>query len=240
MDQEFFERLYKGYLGEHLISGELYANSFEVFRLPADFGFDLVVTNQFKMSQGRTDAAGSFPFSIQVKSRWVRDADISAGPNNRPEAEFAYWLKQGELDLLSRHPNSAVAFVFYLPGDGREGVRSRFFLVHSHDMGRLRDSGYLRPAQNGFELRVRYRDRPMVSRDQLVGQMLDAGEVTAMGAGRLRSSLPESFRLNWNAHEYFLFARESRHPDHHALVWRQVDLCTELSGFPNFQQIALG
>src|SRR5690606_12631282 len=226
MDREFFERLYKGYLGEHLISGELYARSFEVFRLPADFGFDLVVTNQFKTSQGITGDAVSFPFSIQVKSRWVRDADISVGPNNRPEAQFAYWLKAGEIDLLTRHPNSAVAFVFYLPSDGR-GARSRFFLIHSSDIPSLLDRGYHRPKGNNYELLVRYRDLPRVSRGQFADEMLRDGLVTEEGALRLRSSLPESFRLNWNAREYFQLARSPRTPDHPNLVWRPAHLCTD-------------
>lgn len=238
MDRSFFERLYKGYLGEHLISGELYARGLEVFRLPADFGFDLVVTNQFRASQGHIEDAASFPFSIQVKSRWIRPEDLSAGPNNRMEAEFAYRLKQDEIDLLIGHPNSAVAFVFYLPYAG--GMRSRFFLVCSRDVARLREWGYLRPDGGAYELRVRFRDVPRADRDQLINALLSEKHLTEKGAQRLRAALPTSFDLNWKADVYFQLARSSRSPDHKPLVWKAADLCTDFSDFPKFHQIRLG
>lgn len=239
MNAEFFERLYRGYLAEHLISGELFAKSFEVFRLPADFGFDLVVTNQFQASLGRIDSASSFPFSIQVKSRWLSPEDVTSGPNDRPQVDFAYWLKEDEVELLSKHPNSAVAFVLYMPPIDRE-TQTRFFIIHSHDMVRMLKAGYLRPCERGYELRGSYRDVPRVSKAQFVKELLGAKHLTQDGARRLTSVLPDSFRLNWNAAAYFQFARSPHTSDWTKLVWRTIDVCTDFSEFPNFRALTLG
>ncbi len=41
---EFFERLYRGFEAEHYVAGKLFSAGYEAFKLPADFGFDLMVT----------------------------------------------------------------------------------------------------------------------------------------------------------------------------------------------------
>lgn len=239
VNAEFFERLYRGYLAEHLISGELFARSFEVFRLPADFGFDLVVTNQFQTSQGRTESAASFPFSIQVKSRWLKPEDITVGPNDRPQANFTYWLKEDEVELLSKHPNSAVAFVLYMPPVDRE-AQTRFFIIHAHDIVHMLSYGYLRSCERGYELIGRVRDVPRVEKGQFVKELLGANHITQEGARRLTAALPDSFRLNWDAKAYFQFARSPHTADWSGLVWRTIDVCTDLSEFPNFHPLTLG
>ncbi len=48
----FFDRLYLGFEAEYYIMGQLYSAGFEAFKLPADFGFDLMVTNQKESSLG--------------------------------------------------------------------------------------------------------------------------------------------------------------------------------------------
>lgn len=230
MDAEFFERLYRSYLGEHLISGELFSRGLEVFRLPADFGFDLVVTNQFRASRGNLEDASAFPFSLQVKSRWVKSEEVKDGPNNRPETEFFYRLKQSELDLFARHGNSAVAFVFHIVRPERSQP-ARYFLIHSRDFPVLQKQGFLRPAHGGgYELSVRFRDVPRGKRDSFVEDLLSSKQLTKKGANSLKKILPDSFKLQWNAKPYFQFAHAPR--EDKGLVWRKVELCTDLAEFP--------
>lgn len=76
MDNKFFDRLYKGYSAESFITGQLFENGFEAFRLPADFGLDIVVTNQFKKLNSQESYDDSFPFGLQVKSKRLRQSDI--------------------------------------------------------------------------------------------------------------------------------------------------------------------
>ena len=42
----FWDRLYKGLGAEYFITGELFMAGYEAFKLPADFGLDLIVTSQ--------------------------------------------------------------------------------------------------------------------------------------------------------------------------------------------------
>jgi hypothetical protein len=39
----FFESLYKGFEAEHYVAGKLFSVGYEAFKLPGDFGFDLIV-----------------------------------------------------------------------------------------------------------------------------------------------------------------------------------------------------
>src|SRR5262245_15012891 len=131
MDAEFFERLYQGYAAEHYVASQLFRRAFEVFRLPADFGLDLVVTNQFRIAINLKQDADSFPFALQVKSRWIRPQDIVTGPNERPQATFTFQLKQSEITLLSQRDNAGVAFVFYWPIDAPMFYEPHLFWIHA-------------------------------------------------------------------------------------------------------------
>ena len=47
---EFFDSLYKGFEAEHYVAGKLFSVGYEAFKLPGDFGFDLIVANQKEQS----------------------------------------------------------------------------------------------------------------------------------------------------------------------------------------------
>ncbi|MEI2428853.1 hypothetical protein RDV84_24875 [Lysobacter yananisis] len=231
----FFDRLYRGYSAEHWISGELFARSFEAFRLPADFGFDLVVTNQLKASKGEVEHADVFPFAFQVKSRWVTAEQINTGANNRPQAEFAYRLKQSELELLEGHRNSAIAFVFYLTPQMQA---PRMFVVHSRDLGTLKSDGFLREVKDGFELLVRFHDLPLIGRDELIEELAKADHLSPEGMNKLRAKLPEWLPSTWNAHPYFCLAKDAE--DGGKREWEFAMFCTDLSDFPNIPDALTG
>ncbi len=109
MNNNFFDRLYKGYAAENFITGQLFENGFEAFRLPADFGVDLVVTNQFKKLKNKGIDDESFPFGLQVKSRRLRESDTLQGPNGRNEYQFYYLIKNDEITVLKEFPNGSMS-----------------------------------------------------------------------------------------------------------------------------------
>jgi len=238
MDASFFDRLYKGYAAEHLISSELYARSFEVFRLPADFGFDLVVTNSFRASAQQPKPEPAFQFCLQVKSRRLKPQDITpTGPNGRPEAKCAFWLSQREIDLLASHENAAVAFVMYFPDSQRHPPK--YFLVHARDIARLVRHRCLRPWSDGYELAVAYFMRPQADLAQILDGLLSSCEITQAGADQLKKIVPATFDKNWNANPYLKFARDSHKAGDDRTVWRMMEPVTDFAEFPHFPTLVL-
>lgn len=238
MDASFFDRLYKGYAAEHLISSELYARSFEVFRLPADFGFDLVVTNSFRTSVQQPTLETAFQFCLQVKSRRLKPQDITpTGSNGRPEAKCAFWLSQHEIDLLATHEHAAVAFVMYFPDSERHSPK--YFLIHARDIARLIKHRCLRPSANGYELAVTYVMRPQADLAHILDGLLASGEITQVGADRLKKIVPATFDKNWNANPYFKFARDSHKVGDDRTLSKMMEPVTDFAEFPYFPTLIL-
>jgi hypothetical protein len=81
---EFFERLYRGFEAEHYVAGKLFSVGYEAFKLPADFGFGLMVTNQKEQSMGphQKGRLQEPPFAVQVKSRSLRASDFKTAARN--------------------------------------------------------------------------------------------------------------------------------------------------------------
>lgn len=84
---EFFDRLYLG---------------FEAFKLPADFDFDILVTNQKEQFLKSNIKKRNIqpPYALQVKYRRIKETDFYDGPNGRPEARVNFPIKKQDVDLI--------------------------------------------------------------------------------------------------------------------------------------------
>jgi len=136
LSNDFFDRLYKGYVAENFITRQLFEYGFEAFRLPADFGIDLVVTNQFNKLNKKEIDDNSFPFGFQVKSRRLKESKLSEGANGRYEYRFDYSITHKEIKTLQEFPNSALAFVFVVPF-GHSIKNIYVFCIHSREIGKM-------------------------------------------------------------------------------------------------------
>ena len=208
MDNKFFDRLYKGYSAESFITGQLFENGFEAFRLPADFGIDLVVTNQFKKLNSQEIYDDFFPFGLQVKSRRLKQSDILPGPNGRNKYQFHYLLKNDEIRTLKEFSNSAYVFVFIIP-PGFSLKNSYAFCIHSNEIDNMIKHGFFIKNSNGYKLNVCFRSEPQQSRESLIDEMLDKKLINKDGVRFLEKNLPRSFPKNWNAKEGLYICRNS-------------------------------
>jgi hypothetical protein len=238
MNADFFERLYRGYAAEHFVSSQLFARRFEVFRLPADFGLDLVVTNQFRQAQGIKEHSECFPFGLQVKSRWLKENEVEDDPDGRAVAEFYFQLKQSEVELLIKQRNAGLACVFYWPL--REGILHQpiHFWLHAKNVTELIDTEFLRQVDEGYLLTVRYSRFPKQSRTGYLDELSSDFKLEEKLKERLEKSLPESFARNWNASDYVAFARKTR-DGNDSLVFRMpIGLSMDFDGFPTYQPLS--
>jgi hypothetical protein len=224
---EFFERLYTGFEAEHYVAGKLFSAGYEAFKLPADFGFDLMVTNQKEQSMGPRQKGRLLepPFTVQVKSRTLRPSDFQTATSGRDEAQVSISIKKEDLDLLVNTRHSFLVVVVFVQGDARRfedrAIHFRFGSIH---VNALLDRGYFLPDQADRRvrtLRCSLRMFPMLSVEDILDPLVSRNYLTEEGKRILVSELPERVPRNWNASEYVALARKAKMASDD-LVWRQV------------------
>lgn len=224
---EFFERLYRGFEAEHYVSGKLFSVGYEAFKLPADFGFDLIVTNQKEQSMGPCQKGRLLepPFAVQVKSRSLRSSDFQTAASGRDEAQVSVSIKKEDLDLLVSTKRNFLVVVLFVQGDASKFEnRAIHFWVGSGHVNSLLERGYFLPDEADRRVRnlmCSLRMLPMLSLGDILDSLVSQNHLTQEGKRILASELPERVPRNWDASEYVALARRARNaPD--KLVWRQV------------------
>lgn len=177
---DFFNRLYQGFEAENLIAGRIFACGLEAFKLPGDFGFDLLVSNQFelvKASQGGTPPKprrAAFPYVLQVKSRWTAPPQLN--PNKRYEVAVDFFINESEFAKITGSDSAFLVCVGFLPAQSGELLnRPMLFWADGGWLKCARGCGYLLPhAINGnplLKLTLVYRSKPVVSAADVLGKL---------------------------------------------------------------------
>jgi hypothetical protein len=224
---EFFESLYKGFEAEHYVAGKLFSVGYEAFKLPGDFGFDLIVTNQKEQSMGPCQEGRLLepPFAVQVKCRSIRSSDFQTTASGRDEARVSIKIKKEHLDLLIGAKHNFLVIVLFVQGDAsRFEDRTVHFWLGSDHINSLLERGYFLPHKadrRARNLLCSLRMLPMLSVGDILDSLISQNHLTQEGKSILASELPERVPRNWNASEYVALARRARNTSDE-LVWRPV------------------
>ena len=224
---EFFDSLYKGFEAEHYVAGKLFSVGYEAFKLPGDFGFDLIVTNQKEQSMGPRQKGRLIepPFAVQVKCRSISSSDFQTAASGRDKAQVSIKMKKEYLDLLIGTKHNFLVIVLFVQGDAsRFEDRTVNFWFGSDHINALIERGYF--LQDEDDRRVRnltcsLRMLPMLSVGDILNNLLSHNHLTQEGKRILASELPERVPRHWNASEYVALARRARNAPNE-LVWRPV------------------
>lgn len=185
-DLKFFNRLYQGFEAEYLVASALFGAGLEAFKLPGDFGFDLMVSNQWRatrdrlLSDGSRDSHVPFPYALQVKSRRARAENIRLVDGlERRELEMTFSLKQHECDLLIADEQAFLVCVLFMPPDQRSvSVRPLIFWLKGRQLRAMEEREYLvhsvdDAGQRWLTLHVVYRFVPVMRRDVFADKIAD-------------------------------------------------------------------
>lgn len=212
-DTDFFTRLYSGFEAEHFVTGKFFGAGLEAFKLPADFGFDLLVSNQKETSMGTAvpvKRTSPFPYAVQVKSRRITDVHFVEGPNGRPEAIINFKISSSEFELLSAEARSYLACVAFPPAKEISiADQVLYFWLSGFQLALLHKHMYLREVtDNGkrqYELQVGFRFLPAQSRQSVLERLQKEGKLTADGAKDLEGILPAELRTGWGTEYVALY-----------------------------------
>lgn len=216
---KFFDRLYLGFEAEYYVMGQLFGTGYEGFKMPADFGFDVLVTNQKKQSLSPNAIDRRVlppPYALQVKSRRIGGADLCEGPNGRPEVVVDFAIKEDELNLIISEKNTYLVCVVFL-NDFQTSPSGKvlYFWLHSLHLQDLKEKGYLRQEtisvnKRRYVLKSCIRLLPTVNTKSIFEKLVEQGDLTEKGRRHLLSVLPENLPMSWNASEYISLMRPAR------------------------------
>jgi hypothetical protein len=214
--------LYQGFEAECFVMGKLYGAGFEAFKLPADFGLDLLVTNQKEQSIGRkklpiANRSVTMPYALQVKSRKIEPKSFSNSPNHRLEATTSIGLKVQDWELLVKESNTfLVAVLFFKETENVQQERAAFFWLHSSHLQFLDEKGYFWHEQKNDSapeqlfLDVCLRLEPRVETQGLLTELFDAGQLSQEGREKLLRELPSFLPRTWQSSPYVALLRPNR------------------------------
>ncbi|MFJ3048029.1 hypothetical protein ACIPEN_19535 [Herbaspirillum chlorophenolicum] len=147
---DFFNRLYQGFEAENLVAGRLYASGLEAFKLPGDFGFDLLVSNQFEQLSANQGGAiaktrrATFPYVVQVKSRRTDPPQLN--DSQRYEVPTDFYISELEFAKIVSNESAFLVCVGFLPAKSGELFSgSVVFWADGEWLKQARGCGFLRP-----------------------------------------------------------------------------------------------
>lgn len=250
MDVDFYERLYSGLGVEYFVIAQLFAMGYEAFKMPADFGFDIMVYNQrersFQDCPGQSPQVDQKSKALQIKSRLIfpneyQTTNTDAGLRKVVVKDFE--LKKSELEKLLKEENAFLICCFREKNNSGFTVVGYFWLSNTH-LKQLKESGYIRYCEDRTDkVYIRARFRTQAFLDERYRSLLLKVEDS-----NLDEDTKESLKwlierttnaINMNSNIYIQLAREDRTPAHlssgqHFDVW--VKLPDDLYSFGNLDR----
>jgi hypothetical protein len=108
------DNMYYGFGGEHYIISQFYAMYYEATKMSVDFGFDILITNQYRVSKGIDGKLENL--ALQVKTATVRDQDyIQADDHGEGLINWirkSFYISKNDFDLICRSENAALVCLF--------------------------------------------------------------------------------------------------------------------------------
>lgn len=227
---KFFERLYLGFEAEHYVAGKFFANGHEAFRLPGDFGFDLLVTDQReKVEEKCTDTTRQpLPYAIQVKSRRMGISEFKENTaTNRLEANTSFLIKLEDIELLIDTENSFLIFVVFINDHSRlfHGRVLALWFSSQH-VKTLYEKGYfvVNPEKtNSRIMNVGIRLLPEVDSAEYLETLVTRKVLDPAARDELLKMIPPRIRKNWRANEYVALLRPSRSEGDSSMCQRMLN-----------------
>lgn len=213
----FWDRLYFGLGAEYLITGELFMAGYEAFKLPADFGLDLIVTSQKMLSLrgGEQVVKPQKPFTFQVKSRRIKEFEENV--MGRPEATTYVSIKEDDWHLIVKDPNAHLVCVLIFREDPRKlQNRWTYFWLGSPHLKELLERRYVtvvegeRTGSAEYRLKVVLRLQSTIMLEDVLDDLVEGQNLTGAGKEKLLDTFAHALPPKWSTREYISLARPNR------------------------------
>ncbi len=231
LNSDFLNRLYKGFEAEYYVIGKFFSLGYEAYKAPADFGFDLVVTNQkMQALNNYNNDQNLFPFSIQVKSLHIEELAVQLR-GDRNVISFFIKIKNDDIDLIISTGNSFLVVVIFIEGSNKKfNERPILFWFNSKNIQKLKQMSYLIEDANKpnlYNLKGEVRFFPTAKREDIINRLNSINNTSnpdhcAKCIQFINNNIPEYFDKNWRASEYIALTRKSFKANYDQPVNRKI------------------
>lgn len=203
-----------------VLKGQLFSAGYEGFKMPADFGFDILVTNQKEQSlnaDSKNKKIRDIPphYALQVKSRRVKSNQLLVNNNSgRPEIKTNFLFKEKEMNLILSEEKAYIVCVVFLEANDHE-LQGRIFhfWLHSSHLQFLREKNYIIKSEEDnqkYVLNSYIRLLPKLELEPLLNELVKNSHLTSQGKETLMKQIPSTLLRPWEAAEYITLTRPSK------------------------------
>jgi len=154
-DAKFFNDLYTGLGVEHYTISQLLLLGYEAYKMTADFGFDIITSNQMKKSYQKEDIQEAK--YLQIKSRIITPDDYENyngnGKVERKKTDIFFGIKKENFEIICAEPNAYVVFYFLEECEKQFSIPC-YFWMSSCNLKKLYELGYFKEIENEYRLTV--------------------------------------------------------------------------------------
>lgn len=139
------DNFYYGFAGEHHVISQFYAMHFEATKMEVDFGFDVLVTNQYRYSKGKDKEIKTQAYQVKTatvyQTNYIEIEESGVGVVKYAQKDF--YLKKDDFNLISNKENGYLVCVFVEKRDDRYHPLGLFWLSNKH-LKQAKDLNFLK------------------------------------------------------------------------------------------------
>lgn len=128
------DNIYYGFGGEHYVISQFYTMQYEATKMEVDFGFDILVTNQYRYSKKQDSEIKTL--ALQVKTATVTSKDyVWKDEEGRGLIKFAkkkFFISKNDFNLIASKENGYLICAFVEKQDQQYNVLGLFWLSNEH------------------------------------------------------------------------------------------------------------
>lgn len=138
------DNIYYGFGGEHYVIAQFYTMQYEATKMEVDFGFDILVTNQYRYSRNQDSEIKTWALQIKTVNVTSRDY-VEKEEGGRGFVKYAkkdFYISKNDFNLITSKENGYLVCAFVEKQDQQYNVLGLFWLSSEH-LKRARENEYI-------------------------------------------------------------------------------------------------
>ncbi|MFQ6421317.1 hypothetical protein ACLNAK_21580 [Bacillus sp. AF56] len=138
------DNIYYGFGGEHYVIAQFYTMQYEATKMEVDFGFDILVTNQYRYSRNQDSEIKTWALQIKTVNVTPRDY-VEKEEGGRGFVKYAkkdFYISKNDFDLITSKENGYLVCAFVEKQDQQYNVLGLFWLSSEH-LKEARENKYI-------------------------------------------------------------------------------------------------
>lgn len=212
-DAVFFEKLYLGLGIEYYTIANLFLLGYEAYKMPADFGFDVIASNQ--MARSFKNVCDKETKLLQIKSRTICAEDyivVNTPSGNRMCVDKEFYIQRSAFEKISKEPTAYIVF-YFVEKQSDQFTIPCYFWLSSHHLKFFREQGFIREKDDrNYYLKIQLRTNAKLN-EQVQKVITEEGI-----CDELKKIIKKSDITNLNSQPYVSLYRVAKNCSEHEVT----------------------